>query len=103
MNNHNLLYEILSLSKFYFLMFLGIVKYDNEFKTKENKIWTKDKIEPHHLHISSSDHTITIMRLCIKIQPNTLHEHYTLNVWSRGKQLVLFSSRETSGLEEKQE
>ena len=25
---------------------LGIVKYDNEFETKENKIWTQDKIEP---------------------------------------------------------
>ena len=35
MNNHNLFYEILSLSKFYFVMFLGIVKYDNEFETKE--------------------------------------------------------------------
>ena len=22
---------------------------DNEFKTKENKIWTKDKIEPQHV------------------------------------------------------
>ena len=38
MNNHNLFYEILSLFKLYFLMFLDIVKYDNEFKTKENKI-----------------------------------------------------------------
>ena len=24
--------------------------YDNEFETKENKIWTKDKIEPQHMH-----------------------------------------------------
>ena len=23
--------------------------YDNEFKTKGNKIWTKDKIEPQHI------------------------------------------------------
>ena len=23
---------------------------NNEFKTKENKIWTKDKIEPQHIH-----------------------------------------------------
>ena len=23
--------------------------YDNEFQTKENKIWTKDKIEPQHV------------------------------------------------------
>ena len=35
--------------KFYFLLFLGIVMYDNEFETKENKIWTKDKIEPQHM------------------------------------------------------
>ena len=25
-----------------------MVIYDNEFKIKENKIWTKDKIEPQH-------------------------------------------------------
>ena len=36
--------------KFYFLLFLGIVMYDNEFETKENKIWTKDKIDPQHIH-----------------------------------------------------
>ena len=23
--------------------------YDNEFESKENKIWTKDKIEPQHI------------------------------------------------------
>ena len=32
--------------KFSFPLFLGIVMYDNEFETKENKIYTKDKIEP---------------------------------------------------------
>ena len=26
-----------------------MVVYDNELKTKENKNWTKDKIEPQHL------------------------------------------------------
>ena len=25
--------------------------YDNEFETKENKIWTKDEIEPQHIHL----------------------------------------------------
>ena len=25
--------------------------YDNEFETKENKIWTKDKIKPQHIYI----------------------------------------------------
>ena len=38
--------------KFSFLLFLGIVKYDNEFETKENNIWTKDKIESQHLYIT---------------------------------------------------
>ena len=28
-----------------------MVMYDNEFETKEKKIWTKDKIEPQHIHI----------------------------------------------------
>jgi len=28
-----------------------MVMYDNELKSKENKIWTKDKIEPQHIHI----------------------------------------------------
>ena len=27
-----------------------MIMYDNEFETKENKIWTKDKIEPQHSH-----------------------------------------------------
>ena len=27
-----------------------MLMYDNEFKTKENKIWTKDKIEPQHIN-----------------------------------------------------
>ena len=38
--------------KFYFLLFLGIVMYDNEFETEENIISTKDKIEPQHKHDS---------------------------------------------------
>ena len=37
------------LLKFYFPLFLGMVMYDNEFETKENKIETKDKIEPQHI------------------------------------------------------
>ena len=28
--------------------------YDDEFETKENKIWTKDKIEPQHIYNSYS-------------------------------------------------
>ena len=34
---------------FSFLLFLGMVMYDNEFQTKENKNWIKDKIEPQHI------------------------------------------------------
>ena len=34
--------------KFYFPLFWGMVMYDNEFITKRNKIWTKDKIEQQH-------------------------------------------------------
>ena len=26
-----------------------MVMYDNEFKTKENKTWNKEKIEPQHM------------------------------------------------------
>ena len=35
--------------KFYSPLFLAMVICDNEFETKE-KIWTKDKIEPQHIH-----------------------------------------------------
>ena len=44
--------SILSLVQiFYFLLYLGIEMYDNEFETKEKKIWTKDKIELQHLSL----------------------------------------------------
>jgi len=29
-----------------------MVMYDNELKTKENKNWTKDKIETQHIHFT---------------------------------------------------
>ena len=35
--------------KLYFPLFWGMVMYDNEFKTKGNKTWTKEKIEPQHM------------------------------------------------------
>ena len=38
-------------SNFLFFCFLGIVMYDNEFETRENKIWTEDKIEPQQIHV----------------------------------------------------
>ena len=30
-----------------------MVMNDNEYKTKENKNWTKDKIEPQHIFIET--------------------------------------------------
>ena len=38
---------------FYFLLFWGMVMYDNEFRTKENKNYTKDKIELQHVHLQA--------------------------------------------------
>ena len=35
--------------KIYFSLFLVMVMYDKEFKTKESNICTKDKIEPQHI------------------------------------------------------
>ena len=35
--------------KFHFSLFWGMVIYDNEFRTKENKIEIMDKIEPQHI------------------------------------------------------
>ena len=52
--------QFYTLFKFYFPLLLGMVMSDNEFKTKGNKIQTKDKIEPHQLHY------ITII-ICYKI------------------------------------
>ena len=40
--------------KFYFPLFLGMVIYDNEFKTTENKILTKDKIEPQLIYLKTN-------------------------------------------------
>ena len=36
--------------KFYFLSFLGMVMYDNDFETKGNKVETTDKFEPQHIY-----------------------------------------------------
>ena len=42
-------------SNFIFFLFLGIVMFDYEFETKEDKIWTKDKIEPpQNIHTKTS-------------------------------------------------
>ena len=44
--------SVLSLVQTFFSFFLGIVMYANEFETKKNKIWTKDKIKPQHIYMS---------------------------------------------------
>jgi len=39
---------------FYFPLFFFMLISDNEYETKENKNWTKDKIELQHIAIVSS-------------------------------------------------
>ena len=38
--------------KFSFSLLCALVMYDNEFKTKENKIEIKERIKPQHIHLS---------------------------------------------------
>ena len=45
--------------KFYFLLFLGMVIYDNEFETTKNKIQTKDKTEPQHIWLLPKAHALS--------------------------------------------
>ena len=45
---------------FIFLCFGILVMYDNAFETKENKIYTKDKIEPQHAQLSN------VLTMCVK-------------------------------------
>ena len=48
--------SVLSLVQVLFsFVFVYMVICDNEFKTKKNKNWTKDKIEPQHKHIYNGD------------------------------------------------
>ena len=46
-----------------------MVIYDNEFETKTNKIWTKDKIEPQHMHKDLN--LFLFQKLSILISPNS--------------------------------
>ena len=51
MNHCNNVYVVVQFYpwfKFYFLLYLGMVKSDTEFQTEESTILTKDKIEPQH-------------------------------------------------------
>ena len=43
--------------KIYFLLFLGMVMYDNELEAKENEIQIKDRIEPQHRHNLTHRHS----------------------------------------------
>ena len=54
--------SILSLVTVYFPLFSGIIMYDNEFKTKRNKILTKDKIEPQYRHYQTNFKFISLVR-----------------------------------------
>ena len=58
-----------------FLLFLGVVLYDNEFETKENKIWNKDKIEPQHIHTKNH------MQLQIKKIVRVKKSHVRAEAW----------------------
>ena len=44
---------------FVFVSFLKVM-YDGECKTKKKKNWTKDKIEPQHLHKSFVYHIVVL-------------------------------------------
>ena len=48
-NNTNVVIQFYHWFKCYFPLFLDMVLYDNEFETKENKVYTKDEIKPPHL------------------------------------------------------
>ena len=53
-----------------------MVMYDNEIKTKENKILTKDKIKPQHMHnLDFSD----------VIAPSPFHLVAKPFLWGRGQ------------------
>ena len=52
--------------------------YDNEFETKENKIWTKDKIEPQHLQIIVRKHDFNLTRdACVEFELADRHRLLT--------------------------
>ena len=44
-------YTIVSLAEFLFSFVFYMVTNDDEYKTKEYEHWTKDKIEPQHMHL----------------------------------------------------
>ena len=69
-----------------FLLFLGMVMYDNEFETQEKKIETKDKIEPQNMHASSGClHGVKNREITIKCCPisdrGCFHETDLTSVW----------------------
>ena len=79
--------------KFYFPLFRGMVMYDIKFERKGNKIWTKDKIEPQHIHKN---------RVAVKEFPKVIYRPFLLNPWLyrhlRGKLSFYSSLKETPGL-----
>ena len=49
--------------------------YDNEFETKENKILTKDKIEPQHIHLLFPNYTTSVTSQSYPSQYYTLRTY----------------------------
>ena len=45
----NFFLVFIQLKKIIFVLFLGMAIYDYEFEKKENKVQTKEKIEPQHI------------------------------------------------------
>ena len=82
--------------KFYFPLFWGMVTYVKEFETKENKIWTKDKIEPPHIYptkraspVSDTSIKQTVARTITWVIQTTEDDHLShSNIWSIVKSAV---------------
>ena len=51
--------------KLYFPLFWVVVMYDNVFKTKENKILIKNKIEPQHIQSIFNYRQEMFFKFCI--------------------------------------
>ena len=53
---HNVVVQFYPWFKLYFPLFLGMIVYDDEFDTKENKVETKDETQRQLIrHLSSPD------------------------------------------------
>ena len=78
--------SILSLVQFLFSFIFCVVMYDDECKTKKNKNWTKDRIEPQHIHKRFVYHIIV------------LHQEILSWVWPINIQVIISLLRDMSYL-----